>query len=110
MPEPTAAAPAPAVTAATLSRAFADTRPTPVGRTRGTAAARATPYALDRTRTARARGYSPREAVAPAITQVSSPRPPVVSARTVRRPCGKRSSSGPATGTSSENGSIVSTR
>ncbi len=43
MPEPTAAAAAPAATAATFSRAFADTRPTPSGRTRGTAAARATP-------------------------------------------------------------------
>ena len=42
------------------------------------------------------------------MTQVSSPRPPVVSARTLRRPCGKRSSTGPATGTSSANGSIVS--
>ncbi len=48
--------------------------------------------------------------MAPAITHVRSPRPPVAAASTLRRPCGKRSSSGPATGTSSANGSIVSSR
>ena len=107
---PTAAAIPDDTSDAMFSRAFEATSPSAGGRTRMTAAARATPYARCSTRIANAWGYSASDAREPASVQATRPRPAVVSASTLRRPCGKRSSAGPATGTSSEKGSSVISR
>ncbi len=95
-----------------------DTRPLALtsvksrGSSRGTAAARVTPYALDATSTPRAAGKSQGESVttAPASTQTRKARIAMVAPIAHRRPWAKRSRKGPISGATIANGSIVSPR
>ena len=85
---------------------------TPSGSSRGTAAARVTPYALDATRHPSAAGNSQRESstTAPARARARSPRTAIVVPIAQRRPCANRSRNGPISGATIAKGSIVSPR
>ncbi len=103
---------APATDASEI-REFAFTRLSCSGSTRGTAAARVTPYALDATRTPRAAGNSATESpepTAPASTQHRNARIAIVAPIAQRRPWLNRSRNGPISGATIANGSIVSPR
>ena len=71
-----------------------------------------TPYALEATRHPRAAGKSHGEslATAPASTQQRNARSASVVPIAQRRPCRKRSSSGPMKGASRANGAMVRSR
>ena len=112
------ARPAPAIGAesATPTMPAIDTRPLALtsvklsGSSRGTAAARVTPYALDATRTPSAAGKSPCDSVttASASTQHRKARRAMVAPIAQRRPWANRSRNGPISGATIANGSIVS--
>ncbi len=91
---------------------MAFTKVMPSGSSRGTAAARVTPYAFDDTSTPRAAGYRSAEsaATAPASTQHRNPRIAKVAPIAQRRPWLKRSRNGPISGATMANGTIVSAR
>ena len=93
-------------------RAFAFTSVKLSGISRGMAAARVTPYALDATRTPRAAGNSAVEPVttAEASTQHRNARSAIVAPMAQRRPWLNRSRNGPISGATIANGSIVSPR
>ena len=93
-------------------RELALTSPRPGGVSRGTAAARVTPYALDATSTPSAAGNRPIElpVTSVASTQQRNARIAIVLPSAQRRPWLKRSSTGPISGATIANGSIVSPR
>ena len=93
-------------------RALAVTRDRPSGRSRGTAAARATLYALEPTSTPRAAGNSQMESplIDDASAHTKKARAAIVTAIAQRRPWLKRSSTGPISGATTANGSNVSPR
>ena len=94
-------------------RELAFTRLRPSGSTRGTAAARVTPYALDATRQPSAAGKSVTESprvTASASTQHRNARSAMVAPMAHRRPWLKRSRNGPIRGATTAKGSIVSPR
>ena len=81
------------------------------GSSRGTAAARVTPYALEETRVSSAAGKSRAwlpEAIASPMTMHMSPRMAKVRPIAQRRPWPNRSSSGPISGATIANGTMVS--
>ena len=94
-------------------REFAFTRLSRAGSTRGTAAARVTPYAFDATRQPSAAGnsatLSPR-CTASASTQHRNARSAIVAPIAQRRPWPNRSRNGPIRGATTANGSIVRPR
>lgn len=94
------------------TRPFALTSVKSAGSSRGTAAARVTPYALEATRTPRAAGNSHTDSstTAPASTQHKKARRAMVAPMAQRRPWAKRSRNGPISGATIANGSIVSAR
>ena len=98
---------------ASETRALALTRVRSSGSSRGTAAARVTPYALDATRHAERRGEQPGRLV----VTTDEPAPSTRNARIAivapiahRRPCANRSRNGPISGATIANGSIVRPR
>ena len=93
-------------------RLLALTRVSPSGCSRGTVAARATPYALEETRTPRAVGNIASDCVATAsaISQHRNARSAMVPPIAHRRPWLNRSRNGPSRGATIANGSIVSPR
>jgi hypothetical protein len=94
------------------TRPLALTRVKVSGRSRGTAAARVTPYALDATSTPSAAGNSHTDSVttAPASTQQRKALIAMVPPIAHRRPCAKRSRNGPISGATIANGSMVRPR
>ena len=100
-------------TALSEMRELALTRLSLSGSTRGTAAARVTPYALDATRQPSAAGNSATvspERTASASTQHRNARRAIVAPIAQRRPWLKRSRNGPISGATIANGSIVRPR
>ena len=93
-------------------RLLALTRVRSSGISRGTVAARATPYALEQTRQPSTAGYNSKEpeATASAATRQHRPRTAKVPPIAQRRPCENRSRNGPISGATTENGSMVSVR
>ncbi len=93
-------------------RLFALTSVSPGGTSRGTVAARATPYALEETRTPRAVGNIAIDwvATASAISQHRKARRAMVPPIAHRRPWLNRSRKGPSRGATIANGSIVRPR
>ncbi len=99
-------------TPASETRELALTRETPGGSRRGTVAERVRTYALEATSTPNAAGYSsmPPPATASAMTQARKPRSAKEPAIAPRRPCRKRSRTGPMMGAITTKGAIVTSR
>ncbi|CAM5713921.1 hypothetical protein SHIRM173S_08613 [Streptomyces hirsutus] len=95
-----------------VTRELAFTRENAGGSSRGTTALLTTPYAFEETSTPRAAGYSWMLPVttAPDSTRARTARASIAPAIAARRPCGRRSRSGPTTGARSVNGAIVMAR